>query len=197
MRCVDFEARLNDVLDERAAPESDPELVRHSQTCVNCAEQMQWHLQILSAVHPPVMPNSIADRIATPSPVARGLGRLMQQPAFWGGIVVAAAVGWLAINLPKSAPQPANTGDSAAELADRSPSAGPSPLVASQQFYSLLEQLPVEETKRVAEPIAGGIRPIRNSLGVAFDALRETLPPNKRPEEGPQANSTVVVPVSV
>ncbi len=37
MQCVEFENRLNDLLDNRIAPEDDPQLNRHAQDCDACA----------------------------------------------------------------------------------------------------------------------------------------------------------------
>ena len=40
MHCVRFEMRLNRLLDDRASPDSDLELVEHARECPDCAERV-------------------------------------------------------------------------------------------------------------------------------------------------------------
>ena len=47
MRCVEFEMRLNDLLDERVLPGSDPILDSHVAECAECAELLSAHLALL------------------------------------------------------------------------------------------------------------------------------------------------------
>jgi hypothetical protein len=47
MRCAEFEARLNDVLDERAEPAADRSLAEHAERCPRCAELAASHELLL------------------------------------------------------------------------------------------------------------------------------------------------------
>jgi hypothetical protein len=47
MRCAEFEARLNDVLDERVEPAADAVLAEHAERCPRCAELAASHELLL------------------------------------------------------------------------------------------------------------------------------------------------------
>jgi hypothetical protein len=47
MRCAEFEARLNDVIDERAEPAADAVLAEHAERCPRCAELAASHELLL------------------------------------------------------------------------------------------------------------------------------------------------------
>jgi hypothetical protein len=47
MRCAEFEARLNEVLDERAEPAADAVLTEHAEHCPRCAELAASHELLL------------------------------------------------------------------------------------------------------------------------------------------------------
>src|SRR5258707_7606584 len=50
MHCVRFEMRLNRLLDDRASPESDLELVEHARECPDCAELLTGNELLLRVV---------------------------------------------------------------------------------------------------------------------------------------------------
>jgi hypothetical protein len=50
MQCVEFETRLNDLLDERAAPSVDIGLAEHAQSCARCCELLAAHEALLEGV---------------------------------------------------------------------------------------------------------------------------------------------------
>lgn len=43
MKCTDFENRLNDLLDDRLAPQNDPILIAHAADCAECREVLAAH----------------------------------------------------------------------------------------------------------------------------------------------------------
>lgn len=47
MQCVEFETRLNDLLDDRLAPSVDIGLVEHAQSCARCCELLAAHEALL------------------------------------------------------------------------------------------------------------------------------------------------------
>jgi hypothetical protein len=50
MQCVEFETRLNDLLDRRVAPSVDTDLVDHAQRCARCSELLAAHEALLEGV---------------------------------------------------------------------------------------------------------------------------------------------------
>jgi hypothetical protein len=50
MRCAEFEARLDHLLDQRLAPGLDPEIVEHVHSCFACSELLSSHESLLVAV---------------------------------------------------------------------------------------------------------------------------------------------------
>ena len=50
MQCVEFESRLNDLLDERVSPGVDDHLLEHAQGCPICSELLAAHELLLEGV---------------------------------------------------------------------------------------------------------------------------------------------------
>jgi hypothetical protein len=50
MRCAEFKARVNHLLDRRLPPGSDPEVVEHAHSCFACSELLSSHESLLVAV---------------------------------------------------------------------------------------------------------------------------------------------------
>ena len=192
MQCVDFERRMNEVLDDRLDPHVDPMLISHARQCEGCQDLLDWNSAVVRAI-PPAAPMSqpLANRFAISA-----RRQWWTQPAVWGGLVAAAILAAIVVSLPET-PDRSETPDTKDQIATDSTGTGPAPL-DSIAIWAILDQIPVEEnTRYVTVPIAGGIRPIRNSLGMAFEALRETLPPNKRPNHNPHPQTGLMVPTSL
>lgn len=64
MRCEDFEVRLNDVLDERRSPSSEPELAEHAGQCAACREVMRGYEDMLAGLSYEQMPPAPASLTA-------------------------------------------------------------------------------------------------------------------------------------
>jgi hypothetical protein len=50
MQCVEFEIRLNDILDKRLAPGFDLGIVQHAQSCATCSELLSAHESLLEGI---------------------------------------------------------------------------------------------------------------------------------------------------
>jgi hypothetical protein len=50
MQCVEFETRLNDILDKRLAPSFDLGIVEHAQSCASCSELLAAHESLLEGI---------------------------------------------------------------------------------------------------------------------------------------------------
>src|SRR5688572_6168558 len=50
MQCVEFETRLNDLLDERHSPSIDTLLNEHADHCASCADLLSHHESLLEGV---------------------------------------------------------------------------------------------------------------------------------------------------
>ncbi len=64
MNCVWFEMRLDELLDERMPPDSDPELNEHAEHCSHCAQLLADHQALLEAIEVLVWPEARADLAA-------------------------------------------------------------------------------------------------------------------------------------
>src|SRR5205807_10585836 len=61
MNCQQFEARLNDLLDERAPPELDDELRAHCRHCAPCRELAAGYAEMVQAVRFRPVPEPAGD----------------------------------------------------------------------------------------------------------------------------------------
>jgi hypothetical protein len=177
MQCVEFERDLNECLDQRLDPGSDPHLELHVASCASCRELLDWNRAIFAAIPT----NRPQVRLADAVIVQQAARKRWRNAACCSGVVVACAALLLALRTEAPAPGP-EAGTSAAVPAEvASSDALPTDDLA---IWSVLNQFAMEDSLMVTEPItgpiAGGIRPIRNSLGMAFGALRDTLPPGKQ-----------------
>ena len=81
MKCVEFENRLNDLLDERVAPSFDIGLVEHAQSCARCCELLAAHEALLEGVAAmPVARLAEADRLAMAYRVVAEVGSAPVEP---------------------------------------------------------------------------------------------------------------------
>jgi len=166
MRCVEFEWRLNELLDDRVDPIRDDQLASHAQSCEKCEDLLHWNSAVMGALPVQDLDPVRLDGFTTSN---RGQFRNRGQFTFraaWAVLAVVAAVVVCVSLLPNS--------DTAEQGADQ-----PAALETERSNTDMLALWGVL-------PIVGGIRPIRNSLGMAFGALRDTLPGKRRNGE-PQA----------
>jgi hypothetical protein len=190
MQCVDFEQLMNEVLDDRLDPHVDPLLISHARQCEACQDLLDWNSAIVRAIpEAPAISEPLADRITISARREWWAHRTV-----WGGAVAAAVLLALVVNLPTTTPDSTPSVDTNDQVAEQRQNTDGSQ-IESFAIWAFIDQIPVEEkTRYVTVPIASGIRPIRNSLGVAFEALRETLPPNKRSVEPLHPQTGMVIP---
>jgi anti-sigma factor RsiW len=177
MHCDEFENRLNELLDRRIAPDDDSVLCSHASRCPQCADTMSAHLAVAAALKdlPPELPDetfpfAVMNRFENEPTVSAGRQRLQWVVT---SLVTAAAI-LIALTLWRGG--------------GNSPTSIPGGLADSEEFPAGYERL-AEETQQLATLIANrqyevmnelaeGIKPVANSFGAAYDALRRTLPGN-------------------
>lgn len=154
MRCAEFEHRLNDLLDERAAPEADAALRLHADECDRCREKLADQELLLTGLalwEPPALPSDFSRRVvaayrqeeSTPTPVSPAVERPAARWPLWlvgvlaTGLVALVAVGvdWWTRHAPGGPPtivkQPTPVNPQperpAPQLVDRKPAPAPLP----------------------------------------------------------------------
>jgi hypothetical protein len=173
MHCVQFELRLNRLLDDRRDPESDLELVEHSRECPVCAELLFAHETLLRGVEArqldePVAGRDLAVRVA--AEVARGSRETAWRRWSWSLATIAAALllalaMWHRLGGLNDPGRPDRT-----------------TVVSDGNRYSLpiasLDELTREFRKRPpqwAEQMADGLKPVADSMSAALHGLRRTF----------------------
>jgi hypothetical protein len=242
MKCIDFEDRLNEVLDLRLSPADDAVLQAHADVCADCRELLSaqanlfvglaqlrranrapdFSRRVIADLRPEVV-NVDLSVISDTSHSRRGWFTLLTSAA---AIVLAVSVGvWVAgrnsgsretvtrtpsrpkagtglavakpgtplvkpAEVPQVSPPPAPLIVVVPALPPRSPALpGMDQAMASlASHWPQAGQWPPVETLNVeqVEHYAPGIRPIRESFGVALDALLKTLPGKKEPVQPTQ-----------
>ncbi|HEV3418471.1 MAG TPA: hypothetical protein VG056_16735 [Pirellulales bacterium] len=184
MHCVQFEMRLNELLDERSSPDADLELVEHARDCSDCADLLAAHELLLDGVETLESPGAGADfavRVAAELADAR---RPRWRSWIWSVPAVAAtaliAVGlWRVLNAPSY-----EDGSTARSVPSNSHpvAAGVAPDVTDRyfQYYGSQAKAMTEEFRgrRIewVEQLADGLKPVADSMSAALHALRRTLP---------------------
>jgi hypothetical protein len=190
MNCVQFETRLNLVLDQRRSPAEDSALAAHAAICASCDELLADHMVLVASVpqiYLPRMSDGFAHRaVVAAGPVVvhhRRSHRLLLAACV---ALSSAAAMLLAISLVWKARQ-AGSGDgdqivvtggmNSADLIVGAPS------LWSNQFAMAASgaSLRLDEVERVAP----GIRPLRHSLSMIFDALRRAFQTRHDPATPP------------
>ena len=122
MKCTDFENRLNELLDDRLAPQDDASVVAHANSCADCREA----LEVLAlAAQPEPTAGERAKAVGLPAAVQAEWLRLQRRHGAvrtFAGLAIAASVGALVASavLWKLTPAPSAVarpgGDRDAEL---------------------------------------------------------------------------------
>lgn len=99
MQCEKFEARLQDLLDQRARPEFDARLLEHAEACDNCRETLLLQEQLFTGLElweAPSVSDGFAQRVlaqyAAETPVTRSADRSGTDKLAWkvlAGVVAA------------------------------------------------------------------------------------------------------------
>lgn len=97
MQCVEFEERLNAVLDDRRRPEWDAELRQHCEACIECRQLAVLYGALFDGFYAAAAPEAPADM------AARVMAQLQPRPAyarrraFVAGIMATAAALFVAV----------------------------------------------------------------------------------------------------
>jgi hypothetical protein len=193
MHCVRFEMRLNELLDERASPEADPELLDHAQDCSECAELLAGHDLLVNGLErfEPSLGRDFSVRVAAHfadqnrrSSRGRWLGSLA---AIATGVLLAVGI----LHLLNSTPDERGGGGivinphGPGSLKADSPSVAPryADLLAGANAWRqrIGEQRPVW-----VDEMADGLKPVADSMSAALHALRRTLPRGEAPVRSSQ-----------
>jgi hypothetical protein len=195
MHCVRFEMRLNRLLDDRASPDSDMELVEHARECPDCAELLTGNELLLSGIEScdgPFAGPDLAVRVAAEFEggwrQSRRRSWTWTLPAVAAGLLLAFGV-WQLLNdtsgtghLPKDS--------SVITSGFVTPGVTPA---TSNRYYRTFVDGTIELRERLAGPrpewvdqMADGLKPVADSMSAAFHALRRTFPGGESPARSSQ-----------
>jgi hypothetical protein len=197
MQCVEFETRLNDLLDERHAPSLDTLLNEHADHCASCADLLSHHETLLEGVEalPKVrlshdgrrafaervfsaltpMPIDSLSRIEEPTLVERSpTVQATSRSSAWAmvGFAIAAAAAILIAVLPwfGSGRDPAAPNQPSISIAEDN-SGGNPPLPPTDIPWDNLGEL--HPIAWVGFQVADGLKPVTSSMVSALRELRK------------------------
>jgi hypothetical protein len=197
MQCIEFETRLNDLLDERRSPSIDRILAEHADSCASCAELLASHESLLEGLQgsPKVRLSADERRMFTekvlsavaalphdPFPGHDGV-ELVERPQMVAsanhssplalvGMALAAAAAILIALLPwfQSGEQPANPNQPPSEFAGAdSPSGG----VVPPMVIPWTDDAELAPIAWVGFQVADGLKPVTSSMVSALRELRK------------------------
>jgi hypothetical protein len=203
MQCHEFEQRLNDLLDERQSPENDPLLAGHAAECSDCRQFLVGQRILFEGLrrgHGVGTRDQFAAKVVashTIEPAAAGLVARRSSPGdksslawiVWLGLATAAAA-LVAVSIflasePAGQQQAGGVGSGQANAVAGTESAGAQGRAKGLSQYTppggygvaIAGFVPeaVEQFENV-ERYAPGIRPLRVSFAMLWDALRRTIP---------------------
>ena len=200
MRCDEFDVRLNQVLDRRWSPESDPQLRHHARVCLSCREQLATTRRLLDGLDmldvPPLADDFALRVVSQVVPASHA-----QPRSSWFSWSVAVAALLLIGLLPgywllRQSTRPVATNalepavdSQALAYADSSASASGDRAIADDSLWaiygnSLLELYPEatrERHRQQVSEIAADLRPIATPFNAAVTAIRRTIPVGRSP----------------
>ena len=198
MQCVEFENRLNRLLDNRLSPDDDDQLADHARDCEGCCGLLHAQQMLFSGLRAsrPAAPADLADRVVSRRHTEVTRSRTIWRNVGWTVLLASAAgLAGLAVmslgrapapNLVKT-PQPAAPQKSGSGPRLAMGTVGPTQRVDPKvdekfdEYFVALENFATQigdskEFDEVSESLEPGIKPIRSSFELALDALRRTLP---------------------
>jgi hypothetical protein len=201
MQCVEFEDRLNRLLDHRLSPDDDGPLSDHARDCECCAGVLRAQRSLFAGLKRgrPQAAADFAERVVAQFPKQARRRNAFWKNASWGLLLASAAslAGFALISLATQSKdrgnmahppaRPAGPGVSNSAIAKAGPQkAGQHGQENLGVYFVALENLATQfsdskEFDEVSESLEPSIKPIRSSFGLALDALRRTLPRGKEP----------------
>jgi hypothetical protein len=203
MQCVEFEDRLNRLLDHRLSPDDDLQLADHAQQCDACTRMLLAQQRLFAGLResrlaPPV---ELADRVLSTRHLetqarrgwwkGAGILAMMATAASLGGLALMAiaardSADRVAVSPAppdiEDAPRDSGGGLAIAHLGGRSQPTRKETDERLLEYRQALESLatrigdPAMEFDDVSETLSPSIRPIQSSFSLAIDALWRTLP---------------------
>jgi len=207
MQCVEFEHRLNRLLDQRLSPDDDEQLAAHVIQCDECAGLYHAQHRLFAGLEAgrPVAPVDLAQRVAQQRHVELARKQSARRNIRWGVLLASAAsLGGLALlSLQENQQPPPVVIKTAAPALPAKPASGlamgttqENPLTHEEcedavpqeeridSYFVVLESFATQigdskEFDDMSESLEPSFKPIRSSFGVAIEALRRTLPRGK------------------
>jgi hypothetical protein len=193
--------RLNELLDERASPETDRELLDHAEDCPDCAQLLAGHEMLLRGREwfEPTIGADFSVRVA----VAIGGQNQRSHWRRWVGSFMAIAAGLLmAVGILHMLTSLGGDQGSRGDRVVNDPrllgpiKAGTRP---GEQIYPQIVALSDEVRQRLEQPppewvndVADGLKPVADSMSAALHALRKTLPRGEAPVRSSQFESGIL-----
>ncbi len=201
MHCVRFEMRLNELLDERASPAADRELLDHAQDCPECAELLAGHELLVSGLgrlEPSVAPEFSVRVAAQFTERSRRSWR-----GRWIGTIAALAAGlMMAVGVLHLLNSSAGDRGLPGDRVVTDPAVFGSPKTdsrPSREVYAQIIDFGDEVRQRIGQQrpewvteVADGLKPVADSMSAALHALRRTLPRGEAPVRSSQFEPAIL-----
>jgi len=184
MRCVQFEMRLNQLLDDRRDPDTDLEVAEHARECPNCAKLLLGHEMLLRGVEMRVLDEPAPGRDFAVRVAAEFAGASRHTwwqrwswslPTIAAALLLALAV-WHRVGGPNDATRPDDR-STAKDGTRTSP-----PISSNDGAYSGLYARTAKLTRDLrerspewVEQMADGLKPVADSMSAALHGLRRTF----------------------
>jgi hypothetical protein len=200
MQCAEFENRLNRLLDHRLPPEGDEALTAHAHGCDDCSDLLHAQQRLLVGLKQGRSQPSaeFAEKVVAQRHLHVSRRRTVWRNAGWGMLLASAAsLGGLALMAMRSGEfQPdvgqkqsvkkagGSSGLAMANIGTSQETTEAKPDEKLGMYFVALENIATQisdsrEFDEMSESLEPGIKPIRSSFTIAFDALRRTLPRGK------------------
>jgi hypothetical protein len=222
MQCDKFEERIHESLDQRIAPWSQKELLRHSQDCHRCRDLLTSYEQLsdgLSFFETPTPGEDFSQRVvARFSTVRKGRRYAVLAAAIAAlaaGVLLAVLPGMLSDSAPGDVASPGqfapvDQGEAVESITELKTGASPGDTrglergdVDFKQVHVLLDQWATRLSADRWEPVdrfAGGFAPIAEPLSVAIEEIRSTLPlgrPKRRVDPSSDSAGPSAIPAGI
>jgi hypothetical protein len=173
MHCVQFEMRLNQLLDDRRDPDSDLQLANHARECSDCADLLVGHELLrhgveLRLLNEPTAARDLALQVAVE--LSRSSRESVWRRWSWSIGTIAAAL-LLTLALWRRS----------ASVDDRARADRPEMATDASRYdlpLASLGELTQEFRRRSpqwAEQVADGLKPVADSMSAALSGLRRTF----------------------
>lgn len=203
MLCSEFDSRVQDLLDERRAPELDAKLQSHARQCEQCRDQLEVLARLfgsLDLLEMPSLPSDFARRVVD-SVVDPAHPLTTQQrsrdPSFLVAVAIALTlllaaipVGWQVLDRGRSVARPGSQDRPPAHL--RKPDASQQlntdqtdeSWMVSIAIWEFYPEAARERHRQQVNEIADDLKPIATPFNAAMTAIRRSIPGTKHEVEG-------------